>query len=112
MLHVEHRRVVKAVIFVELIGRVQIDDAGMAARGQHAFDPFHRHAVKCNVVEIDAVDTDVLRQPVHALDVVVVPAADTAIDNRRVLQLRHEPRRDIVVADVFLQPRESTALAA
>src|SRR5579859_999658 len=109
MLHVEIGAVIEAIAGVVLICGVQIDDARVAVFCQHAFYAFHSDPIEGDIIEIDAVDADILHEPVHAFDVVVVPSAHAAIDHSGVFYFRDEPGGDVVVADMFLQPGKTFA---
>src|SRR5436309_1638043 len=68
MLHVEHRRIIKSVVLIELICRMKVDDTWMPAGCEHTLHSLHRDAVERHVVEINAVDSDLLRHPVDLFD--------------------------------------------
>src|SRR6218665_44290 len=63
------------------------------------------------MVEVNTIDANVLNQPVHAFNVIVMPAAHTAVYNSSILYSGYKPGRDIIVANMLLQPAESTTLA-
>ena len=104
MLHIQVRAVVEPVVLVVLVGRMQVDVARMAIAGEHALDALHRGAIESHVIQVNAVDSYVLRQPVHALHIVVVPAAHTRIDDRSILDFRYIPGGNVIVAQMLLQP--------
>ena len=86
---------------------MEVDEGAGAVAVENLADALHGRPVEGHVVEVEAVDADVPREPVEALDVIVVPARHAAVDDGRVLQLGHEPGGDIVGAEVLLEPREA-----
>jgi hypothetical protein len=66
---------------------------------------------KGHIVEVNAVDTYVLHQPVHAFYIVIMPAAHPAVYDGGILNFGHVPGGDVIVAQVFLQPGVAAALA-
>ena len=60
VLQVEVGAAGESVAHVVLVGRVEIDDAGVPVLREQAADPLHRRAVERHVVKVEAVDADAL----------------------------------------------------
>ena len=84
---------------------MQVEQRTRIAAIEHLTHTLHGDAIECDIVEIETVDFFVLHQPVQPFDVKVVPSRDTAVHHGRIFDRGHMPRRDVVVAQMFLQPR-------
>ena len=112
VLEVEVGAVGEAVALVVLVRGVKVDESAGAGAVEDLAQPLHRRAVEGDVVDVEAVDFDVVHQPVKTFQVIVVPARHAAVDNGGVLEARHEPGGDVVGAEVLLQPGKAAARAS
>src|SRR5512140_2745772 len=94
----------EAVADVVLVGAVEVDESPGPVPVEDLADALHGRPVESDVVEIEAVDADVPGQPIEPFDIVIVPARHAAVDERRVLELGHEPGGDVVAPQVLLEP--------
>ena len=99
----------ESVAGIVLIGRVEIDEGARPVPVENLADTLHRRPVEGDVVEVEPVDTGVAGYPVQSFDVIVVPPRHAAVDDGRVLDLRNEPGRDVIAAQVLLEPGEASA---
>ena len=82
MLQVHVEAVGEAGSAVEVIPRVQVQQTARPVPVQHAAHALHDLTVVPNLVEVEAVDLGVLRQPRQAFDVIVVPAREPHLADR------------------------------
>ncbi len=96
MRHVQICTVIEAIIFIVLVSRMQINNSGMTIFRQHSFNTFHRLPGQGHIVKISAAYAYILRDPVHAFHMIVMPAVHTTIYDCSIFQFRHKPGSDVI----------------